>query len=854
MASTPLTASLQENQAGAIRTAKTAIIKINQTNPQTFGLELPFSEITTAVIEYAGLTNVSQSQNVADLIIHISATGEPKGSRYMGQGYLYTGAELSGSIMFIMNGKTKLSIPYRGLIPPDSNLRRNFPAKFQQPENAPFVDAFRAPGSFVDKLTRTMADIFGSDFIRNALENDNNMIAEITMIIISESGDRQFTDLLIKKFNRPEFRGLIAETLGHIKAEKPVSLLIAALADTSKIVVRNTVIALGNIENSRAVLPLIDILENSESPVRLEAIKALVHIQDTTAVQPLIRAADDPDDIEVRLTAIRALSHFDQADAEQKVFWKIMEGKGEEQLTAIEAAGRIQHQFINQVLIKFLRNADSQLQQAARQSLIKIGQPALSAIFDSLKTVDSKQKIHLIYIIGEIGTDSEIDSVIPFLDDTNPQVRSESALALGKLNAQQAIPELVIMLRDADAVVRISAAAALGNIGSADAVEALISASEYQKEEIKKATAIALGKIGDERAINALRQMLTHEDRTVRKEAVIALGEIQSATAVYPLIECFADKDVNIRRATEDALIKIGEPAVKELIAALNNENTFVRSSALNTIIHIGTPAVPELIRILNRPDPVLRESAVSALTTIAAPTTLNPLLTAFRDNEVSVRRTLTALIHVFSDPRVIGKLIQALEDDDPIVRSNAATSLGTIADDSAVDPLIQALADSKPNVRTSSRDALIRIGHASVNPLIAELGNENPAIRQEAAYALGELQNSDAIAPLADRLSDPHPLIRSHAAEALGKLNARKMIPLLLPLLKDTSSDVRHKTALALGQLRSGDAIRPLIELLTNDYPVNNSAAEALRLITGQRFGKNQQRWRQWLETIESN
>jgi len=88
----------------------------------------------------------------------------------------------------------------------------------------------------------------------------------------------------------------------------------------------------------------------------------------------------------------------------------------------------------------------------------------------------------------------------------------------------------------------------------------------------------------------------------------------------------------------------------------------------------------------------------------------------------------------------------------------------------------------------------------------------------------------------------------------ALEKVGA-KAIPKVIPLLSDKISIDRAKAAELLGKLKAGNAVEPLIQLLTDEsLLVVKNAAEALKNITGEGFGTNQEQWRDWLENKKAS
>ncbi len=56
-----------------------------------------------------------------------------------------------------------------------------------------------------------------------------------------------------------------------------------------------------------------------------------------------------------------------------------------------------------------------------------------------------------------------------------------------------------------------------------------------------------------------------------------------------PLIAALKDKDEYVRKAADEALVKIGAPAMEPLIAALKDEKWDVRAAATEALVKIGT-------------------------------------------------------------------------------------------------------------------------------------------------------------------------------------------------------------------------------------------------------------------------
>ena len=117
-----------------------------------------------------------------------------------------------------------------------------------------------------------------------------------------------------------------------------------------------------------------------------------------------------------------------------------------------------------------------------------------------------------------------------------------------------------------------------------------------------------------------------------------------------------------------------------------------------------------------------------------------------------------------------------------------AAWALGSIEDSRAIAPLAQA-------IRSDAEDK----------------------VRETAVWALGEIEDRSAIDALGAATSDRSPRVRGTAAWAIGQLNENgaKAAPGLLRLLRDENTDVRLKAAWALGEIQDTGALPAIREAL---------------------------------------
>ncbi len=444
-------------------------------------------------------------------------------------------------------------------------------------------------------------------------------------------------------------------------------------------------------------------------------------------------------------------------------------------------------------------------------------------------------------------------------------VRKAAAEALSRIGAP-AVEPLTSALKDKDADVCSAAARALGRIGDPRAVEPLTTALGSKSKRVREAVAEALGEIGDPRAVVPLIATLMRYPigrGAAAKEALDRLGWDKAISfgpmAVEPLIHVLEHSDVHVCEAALDVLVKIGQPAVEPLTAALKNEASKVRRNAALALGEIGDPrAVNPLIATLEDKHSDVYMAGVEAMVKIDATRAVEPLIAALRYEPDGMRWCAAEALGEIGDPRAVEPLIAALRDTDWHVRQAAAKALDKLGwgwdkvvsfGAVAVQPLIDALKDARKAENHSEYEAIAmalrKIHDASaLEPLVAGLWNDDPGVRQAVAAALSEI-GKPAIERFVAVLQDKHsPLIqRTGAAEALGEIGDPRAIEPLIAVLKEEPEKeiiqtgpgyvitqvnprisepykcLRQVAAKALGKIGDLRAVEPLIGVLRDRH-----------------------------------
>jgi len=161
------------------------------------------------------------------------------------------------------------------------------------------------------------------------------------------------------------------------------------------------------------------------------------------------------------------------------------------------------------------------------------------------------------------------------------------------------------------------------------------------------------------------------------------------------------------------------------------------------------------------------------------------------------------------SDNRAVPSLVKCLNDKDPALRSEAARALGTLGDPRAVPQLIKLLK-----------------------------GDSSSDVRFYAIYGLGLLQSDSAVAPILRVLENDSedPGVRGIAAETLSVFGGEQVIESLINCLTDRQAEVRYWAAFSLGEMGARSALSGLRRLAETDQSslsdgrsVHKEAAEAI-------------------------
>ena len=200
------------------------------------GYQLPFRDVAADLFRVAGVRVVGPDATDYDATLTISARGRAIGNFYFDgpEGYLFTGAELSGEIVFAAPGLPEWRTQFAGRRLPPVNLSVNL--GYENPTNAPLLEIFNAPTSYVARMITVIAKAYGAAPLIAVLDRDKPTDRVFAARALGDLRDPAVTDALIALLagRDPALRREAAWSLGRVGDSRAAPALIAALDDSDR--------------------------------------------------------------------------------------------------------------------------------------------------------------------------------------------------------------------------------------------------------------------------------------------------------------------------------------------------------------------------------------------------------------------------------------------------------------------------------------------------------------------------------------------------------------------------------------------------------------------------------------------
>jgi cellulose synthase operon protein C len=661
----------------------------------------------------------------------------------------------------------------------------------------------------------------------------------------------------------PGVRLAATEKLQTLGASVATPLLVRALGDPDvdvRIAAAHAAIARRVVAAVPLVLPW---LGERETSLRRAACEVAGALPDPAVTAPLARALGDAD-ATVRAAAATALGAQSSPDATAPLIGKLDDSNPVVRAEVVHALARLGDPRAVVPLVGKAEDSVPEVRQAVARALGALGDPrAAPALILELRDGSTDVKAAALSALGLLHADSAVDAIAPLASDRTPLLRRAAIEALGRIGSADAVRALVLLLGTGDdasagletsaareALVRagpkaipaliavlsgpstpLSATSAAWTLGELHATAAAPDIVRAMRRGILPVTAALHALAANENAdmLPVVLEFVDDKNAAARKEAILATAALldparPDGRAVEPLTAALVDVRLPAsERATVAFLLgRTGAPrAASILVGLFAARDLEVRLAAIGALGALGATREGEapLIEALDDPDASIRLHAAVALGRVGTTVARDALLARLeKDSDLDRAATLSALAGVVArvpSDAAVGLLAHALDLSQGPVRDALILALGR-ADLPSAMPALTALARSpNPEDRRTLAAVLAarRASPATLDLLGGLLADADPAVRADAAWSLGEVGSSAAIAALKDAARRPDLAAATNATAAIARIFARARSAALAatelcPLLSDPRSQVRANAAagLALAGARCGD------------------------------------------------
>lgn len=366
-------------------------------------------------------------------------------------------------------------------------------------------------------------------------------------------------------------------------------------------------------------------------------------LKDRRDIPRLLKALDYEKNENIRHSAVEALGELRVNESAQPLLDLLGKDDFDNKEVIISALGKIGNEKAILPLVERIKLQNASSSPLELTALRSIGASAVKSLLALLedKTTDTKDASAILDCLEEIGGEEARNGLIHLLSPNRSSLIPHlSAMIVRLADKEVAISTLVSALKSGPAEtwsVHIISALRQLDWRPADIKEnAALAVADRDWEGIKKmaepakdfilpllqkgrasdivqATTV-LGEIGGNDSVELVAGLLEDRRPDVVTAAVHALGQMGSGQAVHPLIQLLSETNSTaLRDKSQQALLKIGEPAVEPLIGQLNSMDPQERRTAVRILGEIGDrSALPFLLSARN--DPALHQEIDSAL------------------------------------------------------------------------------------------------------------------------------------------------------------------------------------------------------------------------------------------------
>ncbi|MCH2112157.1 MAG: HEAT repeat domain-containing protein [Planctomycetes bacterium] len=431
--------------------------------------------------------------------------------------------------------------------------------------------------------------------------------------------------------------------------------------------------------------------------------------------------------------------------------------------------------------------------------------------------------------------------------------------------------------------------------GPADGLEERLEAAQElissHAEAPKIATALhAVGNLKNDAAADALAELIPDLNDVARYAAIQALGMCATDSAIVHLREIIEesrqmpDRETSARvlastgdtewlqkyfKKEKNSQMQAGilaalieeevEGLEKTILKAVRHKNGAVRAIALHGVWKFELSEAAKLAeKALKDSNLEVKMAAVRACGVIGSHSAFRQVISILKDtSNPTLRSACGEALKLAKGEKEIELIVSATmkerDTETLVILADALASAAKHHPETATKALLKLISSPAEEVRLH----IIR-GLANARPdgvlelLVEQLEDGDPTIRNEAAWALGELGGfePDLEEKLVHLTQDKHTNVRINSTRALAACPTDAALEAVIGRLGDRFWAVRSAAVETLGRMRRTESLVFLVDVMEkDDSRVCEEIAEVLAQLTGEDFAQQAGTWRRWIE-----
>jgi HEAT repeat protein len=220
----------------------------------------------------------------------------------------------------------------------------------------------------------------------------------------------------------------------------------------------------------------------------------------------------------------------------------------------------------------------------------------------------------------------------------------------------------------------------------------------------------------------------------------VKLGHLETPQALAALVAALRAPTANVRQRAVRGLggTTPGQGLEREVIALAEDASAAVRAAVAHALGSFGTRETLPILLAYLRDEPSIGVEAIHALVSQGLPEAREAIVRIVtsaadaqegHEDEATIDLWVTAVLalQTFWAPSDAETLVRLFQAETPAVREAAAFALGEMRADNAAADLERLLWDAAPEVRSCAACMLGKLGHDEIAPRLVELTQSGP-------------------------------------------------------------------------------------------------------------------------------